>query len=226
MEIVQGTTVQKFCVFSLLLSLFKNSAFALDFNTMGLEHCIFNLVDAEVGSSKTSTDLLERILISNQGNQVWTIIRLAFFKQTNHTYEFWASRYKRGLLYDTCRVNFFLQIEQCVDTKALNFFGKDELNPRNIFILILLMPLLKISQCSKYGLHYKYYRKHANFFYLYLSKEQDKIGFAYTFCSTCTLKNVIIPNPTPNLNELVHFSKILRSGSVVAIIAALTVESS
>jgi hypothetical protein len=88
----------------MVLAANPNLGQTLSFNTTGLEACLFHVVDADGGSSLRTRDILESIVTSSGGRQLWTL-------STHNDSESYGPIAKSFVLEERCSVNIIVKRE-------------------------------------------------------------------------------------------------------------------
>jgi len=164
-----------------ILIFFNNTASSFRINSLGSKTCIFHLIDADSGHHKPSTDFVDRLISTNQGNnQQWTTLAFepppAIVEQMNSTH------YYR----EVCAIILVVEFKNCFNLVYL-IFGSRLYNPRTTILFFYASNSKGRRQDP--DLRFASRPMMSDIYYLYfLSPEFTKVDSADSFCSTCRQK--------------------------------------
>jgi hypothetical protein len=168
----------------ILLAANPNPGEALSFNTTGFESCIFHVVDADGGSSLSTRDLIERIVTSSGGSQLWTM-------STHNDSTKYGQMAFSFELEERCSVNIIVRRESVHFASIYKLFGFRVFNPKAFIIFVVSSHHREVAM--RFGESADAFLITHLFLNILGPKVSSGIEESFVFCGRCTTDLFRVP---------------------------------
>jgi hypothetical protein len=189
---------------------------ALELDVSGYEPCIFHLIGHDSENRRLSQNLIDLILLKNQGGQQWTLSSLPAPNMDPG----WVLLGTPLKFKERCSVNIISHPLGRFERKLYSVCGTRLYDPNNLFILILGSKADCLEK-TNFGSPIL-----ADIFLLYLSRDRSEAEFGNLFCPTCTSQYSYLrstrfpPRAINSLKTMAQFSTVFRSKSIEPVLLA------
>jgi len=203
----------------------------LNLSPLEYEKCDFHIFDLYIENTITTDDLIENIVVSNQGSQLWTITKQLIWTKDSSIV---APTGIPKNWQETCSVNMLVavELEECFEKCFFDIFLSRVFSAENKFLLLFNAS----SVCKMHSIvqDTTRYLIVPDVYFVYLNSRPGKFGSisrdeyevkaAHSFCPTCytEYKNVSLMTPLQPLNEISKFSNKFTANSIESVVYVIS----
>jgi len=198
-------TAQFLSLFWLSLNLGADVVAGIYFNSMGYEHCVFNLVEHNHNPTIFSYNLIQYLLVRSQGNQAWTIVQSDAANELRTL----AKVHQHRHLKLNCTVSIVIVAGNCSENSLKNLYEA-------LLVLVENTLIVVVAESKNYYIYNKIKLSTSSFDYSYkfLVSRKLQISSVHSLCPRCSpaLNVFEIPDDVNkrSLAQLQTFTSIIR----------------
>jgi len=196
---------------------------SLNLNAQEYQNCTFHLVDSDPKNHGSTNDLIERILVTNQLDQQWTVTNVLGSDEVHPDGD--ANIGIPKYFDETCSVNILIviQLKECYSRLLTHMYGSRLYTLRNKFLFIYrhnstcrenptIIDVAEEISPIPVDLYFIYLRTPViNMNNIFHFEENFQVELTQSICTSCAkeLKCTVIPIPLPSLLEMSKISEVV-----------------